>query len=76
MDAVVNDLLSKNLLQEDDGRKIMFPDAKKSPLPLTVIKTDGSYTYDTSDMACIKQRVHEEKADWVIYVTDEGQVRF
>ena len=31
--------------------------------------------YDTSDMAAIKQRIEEEKGDWLIYVTDAGQVR-
>lgn len=33
----------------------------------------GGFTYDTSDMAAIKQRFEEEKADWIIYVTDNGQ---
>merc|ERR1712062_276758 len=42
-------------------------------VPLTVIKRDGGFTYDTSDMAAIKQRVEEEAADWLIYVTDTGQ---
>lgn len=42
-------------------------------VPLTVVKSDGGYTYDTSDMACLKQRIEEEKADWIVYVTDAGQ---
>merc|ERR1711890_216650 len=42
-------------------------------IPLTVVKSDGGYTYDTSDMAALRQRVQEEQADWVIYVTDAGQ---
>lgn len=51
----------------------MFP---KNPnlIPLTITKSDGGFTYDTSDMACIKQRIEEEKADRIIYVTDAGQV--
>jgi arginyl-tRNA synthetase len=44
-------------------------------VPMTIVKTDGSFTYDTSDMATIKQRLQEEKADWIIYVIDLGQVR-
>lgn len=40
---------------------------------MTVVKSDGGFTYDTSDMATIKQRIQEEKADWIIYVTDSGQ---
>lgn len=42
-------------------------------IPLTVVKSDGGFTYDTSDMACIQQRLEEEKADWIVYVTDLGQ---
>ena len=42
-------------------------------VPLTVVKSDGGFTYDTSDMAALKQRVEEEAADWLIYVTDAGQ---
>ena len=40
---------------------------------MTVVKSDGGYTYDTSDMAAIKQRIDEEKADWILYHTDVGQ---
>ncbi|PIK38347.1 putative arginine--tRNA ligase, cytoplasmic [Apostichopus japonicus] len=29
--------------------------------------------YDTSDLATIKQRLLEEKSDWLIYVVDSGQ---
>lgn len=57
---------------EEDGRKLMFiPD---QPIPLTIVKSDGGFTYDTSDMAAIKYRLEEEKADWILYVVDSGQV--
>ena len=49
------------------------PDIK---VPLTVVKSDGGFTYDTSDLAALKQRIEEEKAEWLIYVVDAGQVRF
>ena len=42
-------------------------------MPLTVVKSDGGNTYDTSDLAALKQRLSEEKADWCIYVIDSGQ---
>lgn len=42
-------------------------------MPLTMVKSDGGFTYDTSDMATIKQRIEEEKGEWLIYVTDAGQ---
>ncbi|XP_060532020.1 arginine--tRNA ligase, cytoplasmic [Cylas formicarius] len=70
MEQLVKELESRGLLEEDEGRKVMWGDTS---IPLTVVKSDGGFTYDTSDMACLKQRLHEEKADWVIYVTDLGQ---
>ncbi|KAL0821951.1 hypothetical protein ABMA28_005341 [Loxostege sticticalis] len=74
MDIVVKELKDKGLLEEDEGRFIMWGDAEKhTGIPLTVVKSDGGYTYDTSDMATIKQRVEEEKGDRFIYVTDAGQ---
>lgn len=59
-------------MENDDGRKIMWsPD---SSIPLTIVKSDGGFTYDTSDIAALKQRIEEEKADRIIYVVDAGQV--
>ena len=43
-------------------------------VPLTIVKSDGGFTYDTSDMAAIRQRLFDEKGDWLIYVVDAGQV--
>lgn len=56
----------------DEGRKIIFPPGQS--IPLTVVKSDGGYTYDTSDLAAIRQRLFEEKGDTLIYVVDSGQV--
>lgn len=71
MEAVVADLDGRGLLSLEDGRKVMYADG--AGVPLTVVKSDGGFTYDTSDMACITYRIHELKADWLIYVTDAGQ---
>ena len=64
-------ILSEGLLEEDEGRKVMF--GPGCEIPMTVIKSDGGYTYDTSDLATIRNRLHEENGDWLIYVTDMGQ---
>lgn len=45
-----------------------------SSIPLTIVKSDGGFTYDTSDLTALKQRIEEVKADHIIYVTDAGQV--
>lgn len=75
MESIVKELTERNFLENDDGRKIMWGkvDHSDNDIPLTVVKSDGGFTYDTSDMACIKQRLVEENAKWVIYITDAGQ---
>ena len=64
MEEIVKDLEEKGFLEEDEGRKIMWGENKEG-IPLTIVKTDGGFTYDTSDMAAIKQRTMEEGAEWV-----------
>lgn len=68
MESIVKELESKNMLEEDNGRKVMWGEKRDSGIPLTIVKSDGGFTYDTSDMAALKQRVEEEKADWVSIV--------
>ncbi|XP_060746955.1 arginine--tRNA ligase, cytoplasmic [Tachysurus vachellii] len=71
MTEVVKEFEQKGLVELDEGRKIIF--APGNSVPLTVVKSDGGYTYDTSDLAALHQRLFEEKADVIIYVTDSGQ---
>lgn len=71
MVAIIEELRKMDLLIVEDGRTIMWGEGES--VPLTIIKSDGGFTYDTSDMATIKQRIQEEKGDWLIYVTDAGQ---
>uniref|UniRef100_A0A672KKA0 Arginine--tRNA ligase, cytoplasmic n=1 Tax=Sinocyclocheilus grahami TaxID=75366 RepID=A0A672KKA0_SINGR len=71
MTVVVKEFEEKGLVQLDEGRKIVF--APGQSIPLTIVKSDGGYTYDTSDLAAIKNRLFDEKADIIIYVTDSGQ---
>jgi arginyl-tRNA synthetase len=62
---------------------VLFPDpagkVDKSgePIPLfppfVVLKSDGAYTYATSDLACIEYRVKEFNAEKLIYVVDDRQ---
>nr|XP_046265712.1 arginine--tRNA ligase, cytoplasmic [Scatophagus argus] len=71
MAEVVKEFEERGFVQMDEGRKIVF--APGLSLPLTIVKSDGGYTYDTSDLAAIHHRLFEEKADMIIYVTDSGQ---
>nr|BAE87594.1 unnamed protein product [Macaca fascicularis] len=71
MNDIVQEFEDRGFVQVDDGRKIVF--VPGCSIPLTIVKSDGGYTYDTSDLAAIKQRLSEEKADMIIYVVDSGQ---
>ena len=64
--------LYPGMVELDEGRKIAWPPGHT--VPLTLVKSDGGHTYDTSDMAALQQRIFEEKADWILYVVDSGQV--
>uniref|UniRef100_A0A3Q3WZP7 Arginine--tRNA ligase, cytoplasmic n=1 Tax=Mola mola TaxID=94237 RepID=A0A3Q3WZP7_MOLML len=71
MTEVVKEVEDRGFVQLDEGRKIVF--APGFSLPLTIVKSDGGYTYDTSDLAALYQRLFEEKANTIIYITDSGQ---
>lgn len=64
MELIVPELESKNMLEEDNGRKVMWGEKHGNGIPLTIVKSDGGFTYDTSDIAAIKHRVEEERANW------------
>lgn len=69
--SVVSDLDNLKMLTESDGAKICFVEGIETPL--IVQKSDGGFGYDTTDLAAIRYRVKERKADWLIYVVDSGQ---
>lgn len=71
MTGVVAELERKGQVIQEEGRKVVFVSGMK--VPLTVVKSDGGFTYDTSDLAALRQRVYDENGDWLIYVTDAGQ---
>ncbi|XP_069620003.1 arginine--tRNA ligase, cytoplasmic isoform X1 [Ranitomeya imitator] len=71
MIQVVKEYEEKGYVELDEGRKVVF--IPGCSIPLTIEKSDGGFTYDTSDLAAIKQRLFEEKADIIIYVVDSGQ---
>lgn len=64
MESIVPELESKNMLEEDNGRKVMWGEKHGNGIPFTIVKSDGGFTYDTSDMAAIKHRIEKERADW------------
>lgn len=71
LNGVVDDLMDRGIAEVSDGATCVFVDGHK--IPLIVKKSDGGFGYASTDMAAIKHRISEEKADWIIYVTDAGQ---
>ena len=74
---VVKDLKAGGLLEESEGAQVVFVDGFTNKdgdrMPLLVQKSDGGFMYSTTDLAAIRQRVANEGADRVLYVTDAGQ---
>ncbi len=74
---VVEELKRKGLAVESDGAVCVFPEGFKNkegePLPFIIEKSDGAYLYATTDLAALRYRVNELKADAIIYVTDARQ---
>ena len=76
---VVETLKQKELAVESDGAICVFPEGFQNkdgnPLPFIIQKTDGAFLYATTDLAALRFRINELKADKVIYVTDARQAQ-
>ncbi|MEN6383903.1 MAG: arginine--tRNA ligase [Phycisphaerales bacterium] len=74
---VVNDLKMMGLAVESEGAICVFPEGFKTkegnPMPFIIQKSDGAFLYATTDLAALRYRVDELKADEIIYVTDARQ---
>jgi len=80
---VVADQLAKGIAKESQGA-VVVPNAKgnvpqteeelgKEEPPALIRKRDGAFTYTTTDLATIKHRVENFKADTLLYVVDFRQ---
>ncbi|RIX53185.1 arginine--tRNA ligase [Paenibacillus nanensis] len=72
MDAVIRELKSKDLLEEDDGASLVRLDDYGMP-PALILKKDGSSLYHTRDIAAAIYRKEAYSFDKAIYVTDYAQ---
>ncbi len=74
---VVAELDYLGLISESDGAACVFLEgftAKDgSALPVIVRKSDGGFLYATTDLAALRYRIGQLKADRVIYVADARQ---
>ncbi|MGI9031308.1 MAG: arginine--tRNA ligase [Ilumatobacteraceae bacterium] len=77
MPDVLERLSAAGLLEESDGALVVFPpgfsNREGEPLPLIVRSRAGAFTYATSDLACVLDRVERVGATRMLYVVDAGQ---
>jgi len=71
LQPMVDELVAGGFTQDSDGAKCIF--IPKQKIPVMVQKRDGGFNYDTTDLAALRYRIDEQKADWIIYITDVGQ---
>lgn len=69
---VVRDLAKMGLLVESQGAQCVFPPGHNNragdPLPLIIQNSVGGYTYATTDLAAIRDRVDRVGAQLLLYV--------
>jgi arginyl-tRNA synthetase len=79
MPVVLERLRTAGLLQESDGAEVVFPpgftNREGEPLPLIVRSRAGAFTYATSDLACVIDRVERVGATWLLYVVGAPQAQ-
>ncbi|MFF4625576.1 arginine--tRNA ligase [Nonomuraea jabiensis] len=72
-----DDLEASGTAVISDGALCVFPPgftgSDDKPLPLIIRKSDGGYGYATTDMAAIRYRVHDLKAERILYVVGNEQ---
>ncbi|WP_433302195.1 arginine--tRNA ligase [Actinoplanes sp. CA-030573] len=75
--SVVDDLAARGLLVESEGALCVFPDGftgrDGEPLPLIVRKSDGGFGYAATDLAAVRHRAGDLKADRLLYVVGAPQ---
>lgn len=74
---IVASLKAKGLLSESNGAQCVFLDefknAEGNPLPVIVQKAGGGYLYATTDLASMRYRSQQLKADRALYFVDQRQ---
>ena len=79
MPDVIERLDRAGLLEESDGAEVVFPpgftNREGEPLPLIVRSRAGAFTYATSDLACVVDRVERVGATRLLYVVGAPQAQ-
>ena len=78
LEPMVKELVDAGIAVENEGAICIFNDKvkskneKKQP-PVIIRKKDGAFNYSSTDLAALKYRIRDLKADRIVYVTDSGQ---
>ena len=76
MDAIINELKNKGLLEESQGAKIVDLEEYDMP-PCIVVTSAGTTIYATRDLAALKDRINRYDFDKLVYVAgSEQQLHF
>jgi arginyl-tRNA synthetase len=74
---VCDELEASGVAEISEGALCVFPPGftgrDGTPLPLIIRKSDGGYGYATTDLAAIRYRVRDLKADRILYVVGATQ---
>jgi arginyl-tRNA synthetase len=77
LQSIVDELTKAKLLTESNGARCVFLDEFKNKegetLPIIVQKSGGGFLYATSDLAAIRYRAQQLKANRVLYFVDQRQ---
>uniref|UniRef100_A0A803LRW5 arginine--tRNA ligase n=1 Tax=Chenopodium quinoa TaxID=63459 RepID=A0A803LRW5_CHEQI len=68
---VLEGLRNEGLIEESEGAQVIQIEGET--IPLIVVKKDGGFNYASTDLTALWYCLNEEKAEWIIYVTDVGQ---
>lgn len=71
MDPIVDELIAKNLLKEDQGAQIV--DLGEEMPPALIKRSDGGSLYITRDLAAVFYRKKEYNFDHILYVVGNEQ---
>ncbi len=75
--GTVQELEQKGLVTLSEGAKCVYLDGFVSregePLPFIIQKSDGGFNYATTDLAALKYRINQDRAERIIVITDAGQ---
>lgn len=71
---IVKIAADKGLSEIDDGATIIrLEETNKPKPPVILVKSDGGFAYQVTDIATIKMRIDDLNADEIIYVVDKRQ---